>query len=265
MTLDDLQNAFEDLHTQVIGRQIELYKSIDSTNSLLVQRARAGEPEGLVALADEQIAGKGRRGRSWASPPGSSILCSALVRPASLPAARAFALTLMAAVAAAQAIERAAGAAVELKWPNDLQMSGRKLGGVLVEIEGRGDMLAWAVIGCGININWDPGAIPELSERATSLQSELGRLVDRGAVARALIEELDRRYSELLHDGPEALMTEWRRRLTTIGKPISVEVAGRRLNGWALDVDEEGALLVRDDYGSVHRLFSGDVSVRTIQ
>src|SRR5687767_10523748 len=133
----ELGAALAELNTQTIGRELEILASVGSTNTILSRRAREGGAEGLVLLADEQEAGRGRQGRSWASPPGSSVLCSALLRPTWLQPERAFALTLVAALAGAEGVEQATGLTVGLKWPNDLQVGPRKLGGILVEAECR--------------------------------------------------------------------------------------------------------------------------------
>src|SRR5687768_132907 len=124
--------APHELQTELVGAELRFLKSTGSTNDLLKAAARAGAAEGLVLVADEQIAGRGRRGRSWTAPPGSSLLLSVLLRPGWLPAADTFLLTMLAAVSAAEALQAESGVAVELKWPNDLHVDGRKLGGILL-------------------------------------------------------------------------------------------------------------------------------------
>ncbi len=153
-----------DLPTAVVGRPLVVHAQVGSTNDLVRQQARAGQPEGLVVLAEEQTAGRGRMGRGWAAPPGSSLLLSLLLRPDWLLPADSFALTMLAGVALCEAVEQAAPLRAALKWPNDLMLpvagasepALRKSAGILSEIELAGDQIAWVVVGMGVNVNWAP-------------------------------------------------------------------------------------------------------------
>lgn len=251
-----------ELPTQIVGRSLRFFASVGSTNDLLKQAARDGEPEGLVFVADEQVAGRGRRGRSWTAPSGTSLLSSTLLRPAWLAASDAFLMTMLAAVAAAEAIESTTGLTVGLKWPNDLQIDGRKLGGILVETELTESAIHWVVIGCGINVNWDPRAIPELAHSATSLSAELGRPLDRRALLGALLSCLDARYLDLHRGARSALHRDWRNRLITLGQPVRAETPQGVLLGIATDVTPDGALVLQDQHGQPHIISAGDVSIR---
>lgn len=251
-----------ELPTTIVGRELRFFASVGSTNDLLKEAARSGAIEGLVYVADEQVAGRGRRGRSWAAPSGTSLLSSVLLRPGWLPAADAFLLTMLAAVAAAEAIEQCSGLTVGLKWPNDLQIGPRKLGGILVETELSDIELNWVVIGCGINVNWDPRSIPELSATATSLSAELGRPLDRRALLQALLCRLDARLLELRRGARTALWQDWRARLVTLGQPVRVETPQGALDGEAIDVTLDGGLVLRDRDGQQHTITAGDVSIR---
>jgi BirA family transcriptional regulator, biotin operon repressor / biotin---[acetyl-CoA-carboxylase] ligase len=252
-----------ELETAIVGRRIGFFPSVGSTNDLLKAEARSGAAEGLVFVTDEQVAGRGRRGRSWTAPAGSSLLVSILLRPTWLPASDGFLLTMLAAVAAAEALETA-GVRIDLKWPNDLEIGGRKLGGILVETELSDQSVNWAVIGCGININWDPRVVPELADRATSLGAELGRDLDRRPLLTALLQRIDARYAELRSGARSALFEAWRSRLSTLGKAIRVDTPRGTLQGIAHDVARDGALVVRGDDGEQHIVTAGDVSVRTM-
>ena len=254
-----------ELRTNVIGREVRFFPSVGSTNDLLKHEARADTTEGLVFVADEQVTGRGRRGRSWTAPAGSSVLASILLRPTWLPPSDAFFLTILAAVVAAEAVESVSGLAVGLKWPNDLQINGRKLSGVLVETELDADALHWAVIGCGINCNWNPRAVPELAASATSVQAELGHGIDRRDLLRALLERLDARYNALRLGARSALFDAWRTRLHMLGQPITTTTPHGLLVGVADDVTPDGALVVRSEDGQRHIVTAGDVSVRTSQ
>ncbi|HEY1014073.1 MAG TPA: biotin--[acetyl-CoA-carboxylase] ligase [Herpetosiphonaceae bacterium] len=261
-----VEPATTGLQTLAIGREIRAFDVLESTNTTLRAAAAAGAAEGLVALADEQTAGRGRRGRSWAAPPGSSLLVSALIRPHWLQSAEAFWLTKLAAVALAEAVEQATGLRPALKWPNDLQLGGRKLAGILVEVEAQPlASLRWAVIGCGVNVNWRPADDPSITQAATSLAEELGAPADRAALLRQLLLALDRHYAALRMGRREALHDAWRGRLATIGQPVLVDLGGTALEGVAEDVAADGALLVRTADGRLERILAGDVSIRPVR
>jgi BirA family transcriptional regulator, biotin operon repressor / biotin---[acetyl-CoA-carboxylase] ligase len=244
-----------------IGREVRFFPSAGSTNDLLKAAARDGAAEGLVFVTDEQTAGRGRRGRSWSAPAGSSLLVSILLRPAWLPASDAFLLTVLAAVAAAEALATT-GVAIDLKWPNDLHINGRKLGGILVEAELRESAIDWCVIGCGINVNWDPRSVPELAATATSLSRESGREHDRRALLAQLLRRVDSWYRQLRRGARSALHESWRGRLTMLGQPVRVDSPTGIIFGIAADVTHDGALIVRESSGVTHTIMAGDVSLR---
>lgn len=251
----------DELGTTTIGRSIRFFPSVGSTNNLLKDEARGGAAEGLVFVTDEQVAGRGRRGRSWTAPTGTSLLVSVLLRPTWLPPTNAFLLTSLAAVAAAEALETT-GITIDLKWPNDLQITGRKLGGILVESEISADQLHWVVVGCGINVNWDPRVVPELATTATSLSAELGHIVPRRPLFQALLQAFDRHYLALRYGARSALFDVWRAKLSTLGQPVLAETPQGPLHGVAEDVMPDGALLIRDAQGQQHLVMAGDVSIR---
>lgn len=233
-----------------------------STNEDLKRRARDGAPEGLVLSADEQTNGRGRRGRSWLAPPGSSLLLSILLRPTWLAPSDGFFLTILSAVAGAEAVEQTTGLAVGLKWPNDLELDELKIGGVLVETEVRGNQLRWGVLGIGINTNWDPATIPELAATATSLARAADHEIAHAPLLKTLIQRLDHYYLHLRDGARAGLFAAWRGRLTTLGQVVTVTGASAPLEGIAEDVTAQGALLVRDHAGTLHELTAGEVSVR---
>ena len=260
--LTDLRTAVAGLGTRVVGREFHHVERTGSTNEDLKRRARAGAPEGLVLSADEQTDGRGRRGRTWIAPPGSSLLLSILLRPAWLLPVDGFFLTILGAVASAEAVEQSTGLAAELKWPNDLELGGRKVGGILAETEVGGAELKWTVVGIGINVNWDPSEIPQIAARATSLSRTAGREHPRAPLLRALLQRLDYWYLGLREGSRDGIFDAWRRRLTTLGQEVSVEQAGTMIHGVAKDVTAQGALLVRDHAGTTHELTAGEVTVR---
>jgi BirA family biotin operon repressor/biotin-[acetyl-CoA-carboxylase] ligase len=254
------------LSTHVIGQTIEIYQQLGSTNDLLKGRAQAGAAEGLVIIAEEQVSGRGRMQRTWIAPPGYNLLLSVLLRPA-LAATESFALTMLAAVALCEAVETATGVQAALKWPNDLLVADadgdlRKAAGILSEIELKNQQVVWAVIGMGINVNWSPSGVidgKDLHTLATSLATAAGHIVDREALAVALLTQLDRRYSVLQRGERGELFAAWRTRLRTLGQPVTVNLPNGQLHGQAEDVDGDGALMVRDAAGQLHRVLAGDV------
>jgi BirA family transcriptional regulator, biotin operon repressor / biotin---[acetyl-CoA-carboxylase] ligase len=250
------------LRNTTIGSRWRHVATTGSTNDDLKMLARSGAAEGTVLSADEQTGGRGRRGRTWNAPAGSSLLLSVLLRPTSMPADESAALTMLAAVACAEAIEAATPLKVTLKWPNDLLVGGRKVGGILLETELARSALVWAVIGMGININWNPADDPALAANATSLATALGHPVGRAEILFAVLQHLDARYARLRAGGQEELWTAWRGRLGMLGQPVVVEEAGQTTYGVAEDVTRDGALVLRTENGRTWRITAGDVSVR---
>jgi BirA family biotin operon repressor/biotin-[acetyl-CoA-carboxylase] ligase len=231
---------------------------LGSTNDLAKRRANAGAPEGLLVLADEQTAGRGRHARRWWSPAGTALLTSLLFRP-SLPPQRAQQLTMLCALAAADAVSDLTTLAVDLKWPNDLLVGGRKLAGLLTESAIQGQRLEFVVVGLGLNANTDLGHAPPLMAPATSLWQELGQRVDRLALLVAYLDGVARRYARLDQQSP---YDEWASRLVTLGQHVTVHLDDQTLSGLAQGVDADGALLLRIAPGTVQRLFAADVSLR---
>ncbi|MFO7170802.1 MAG: biotin--[acetyl-CoA-carboxylase] ligase [Chloroflexota bacterium] len=262
LALDAVQR---NLATHVIGQVILRYASVGSTNDLAKERARAGAEEGLVILAEEQTAGRGRAGRAWVAPPGSSLLMSVLLRPPS-----DIAPTMLAGVALCEAVEQVALVRASLKWPNDLLLpvgageppALRKAAGILCELHTQAGQDPWVVIGIGVNVNWTPeGNIDgrDLSQYATSVAAAAGHPVDRAELLRALLQRLDARYLALRHGQRDELFAAWRARLATLGERVEVRLADGVLHGVAEDVEPSGSLRVRDDSGALRVVTAGDV------
>jgi BirA family biotin operon repressor/biotin-[acetyl-CoA-carboxylase] ligase len=233
--------------------RVEHFEEIDSTNSYLKQRAVGGGPEGLVALADFQTAGRGRLDRTWIAPPRSSLLCSVLLRP-SLDVDELQLVVAAVALATRHAIERLCGLRAQLKWPNDLIVGNRKLGGVLAEIVITPNGYD-VIVGLGLNLTFDG---PEDVE-ATSVRAETGvTLVPRGLLD-IVLEELEARREQLdSAEGRDALRAEYERALATIGSDVRIELHDSTLEGRAYGVDSAGRLLV--EVGGEMRVFGvGDV------
>ncbi|MFZ5818200.1 MAG: biotin--[acetyl-CoA-carboxylase] ligase [Bacillota bacterium] len=252
------------LTTRRFGRPIEYRESAGSTNEIAKQMARAGAPEGLLVIADEQTAGKGRLGRSWATPRGSALAMSLLLRP-DLPPYHAPRITLAAAVAVCEAVREVTGLPAAIKWPNDLQIAGRKFCGILTEMEAELDRVAFVVLGIGLNVHLKREELdPSFRESATSLAIEGAAGVRRAALVQAILARLEPVYHDLTEGRFDRVLDRWRALSATLGQPVRVlDLSGEtRLEGVAEAVDEEGALLVRAGSGELHRVVSGEVSVR---
>ncbi len=237
--------------------------STTSTSDVAREMAVRGAPEGTVVTADYQTAGRGRLGRRWMAPPGTSLLCSVLFRPATRSGfpSQATDLTMLCALAAADAVKATAGLPVSLKWPNDLIVvrgeSWRKLGGLLAETGVSGDRLEFVIVGVGINVNVPADALPELAPDATSILAETGRMTDREVLLDRFLNEARGRYERW--QAGERPWAEWAGRLATLGRPVRVVIPEGELHGMAEGVDEEGTLLLRTSDGSLHRIRAGDV------
>ena len=226
---------------------VRRFAEIDSTNRYLLGEARDGAAGGLVAVADHQTAGRGRFDRRWEAPPGSSLLVSVLVRPAP-PGEGSGRAVMAAALALAEAVEHVAGVTAQVKWPNDLVVGDRKLAGLLAEREG--DAL---VIGAGCNVEWEAFP-PELAATSTACNLEAGRGVDRGALLEAFLARLATGL-DALEEVPE----RYRARLATLGRRVRVVRAHDTLEGVAVDVTGDGALVVRTDADGDELVTAGDV------
>lgn len=252
------------LATRAFGRQIEYRASVGSTNDLAKQLARAGAPEGLLVIADEQSAGKGRLGRNWTTPRGSALAMSLLLRPA-LPPYEAPRITLVAAVAAAEAVRAVTGLPVGIKWPNDLQVQGKKICGILTEMESEVERIAFVVCGIGLNVNLPQEQMPpEFRESATSLMAELGEPVRRVLLVQAITARFEEVYGLFATGRFDQVLDRWRALAVTLGQTVRIiSVTGAPdFEGTAEDVDPDGALLVRTTDGSLRRVLAGEVSLR---
>jgi len=240
--------------------------------------AAQGAPEGTLVIADEQTAGKGRLGRRWLAPPGTSLLMSLLFRPRSpisdlqsptsnlhspFSIHQAQRLTMICSLAVVEAIEAVTGLAAAIKWPNDIVVQGKKAGGILTELGATGERLDYAVVGLGLNVNLDFGtveAMGELAATATSLSQELGREVSQLALLWRILENVESRYQRL--EAGELPHGEWASRLMTLHNHIVVDTPQGAVEGWAEDVDADGALILRTNCGERQRVLAGDVTLR---
>lgn len=260
-TVDDLspERVLALLHTARLGRSYQFLVSCASTNDEIRTRAAQGAAEGLVIVADSQTGGRGRLGRSWHSPPGQNLYFSLLLRPA-LVARAAAPLTLLAGAALARSLA-AVSAQPRLKWPNDLLLPDgahlRKAAGILTEMATEGDRVRHIVLGVGLNVK-QTAFPPDLCERATSLALSTGIAGDRGLLLSRFLEEFETVYDPFLAAGPARGLKIWRE-FASLPQPCRVRHETQLLEGEAVDVDDAGALLVRDGVGRIHRVISGEL------
>lgn len=237
------------------------FDTIDSTNNFLKRQALLGAPHGTVAVADCQTGGKGRLGRSFQSPGGVGIYLSMLLRP-ECPQEQLMHLTCAVGTAMCDAVEVSAGFRPGIKWTNDLVWEKRKLSGILVELMNDSQGQLCVIIGIGVNCCQDTEDFPEeLRDRAGSLAMVTGKTIDRPRVAAAMMEALAEMDRNLLTD-KEAILARYRRDCVTLGQHISVVRGEEIRHGTALDIGENGDLLVRFDDGHTEAVSSGEVSIR---
>lgn len=249
------------LQTRVFAREIHALEETESTNTQADRLACAGAPEGTLVVADRQTRGRGRQGRPWFSPPGTGLYFSLILRPPVDPSTSHY-LVLLIGVASARAIQEIARAPVELKWPNDLQIRGRKIGGILLELNADLQGLRHLVAGIGINVTTRSEDFPrDFPGAAGSLLTETGAFVDRAELLRRLLLHLETRYFRSLERGPAEVLEEWTQLSTTLGKMIRVSCGGETVEGTAVGIDADGGLLVRRASGLTEKVLAGDVTV----
>lgn len=247
-----------------IGLNYEIYRfdRIGSTNGYLLGLGEEGYPEGIVAVADEQTAGRGRFSRRWEAEPLSSLLFSILLRPEFLARDEVFILTFAAAVAVAEALESAAAVKPELKWPNDVLLDGRKVCGILLESNFEGDRLKFLVLGAGLNVNQSEFP-PELKDKATSLFLATARKHDREELFSAILSRFGAVYETLKARDFYSVMKRWRDRSSMFGKKVELRVGDRVVEGILDGVSDEGAVVVRTSSG-VQEFTAGEITLSGI-
>ncbi|MGH9213187.1 MAG: biotin--[acetyl-CoA-carboxylase] ligase [Acidimicrobiales bacterium] len=279
MPADRASDGAEFVRRQLAGgrfRDVRWVAETGSTNSDAMTLARDGAGEGTVVVADHQHAGRGRQGRAWLAPPGSSLLVSVLLRPS----AAVVGTTAMAAgVAMADAVEHVTGCQPRLKWPNDLVMVGdagdqdRKLAGLLAEADwppGTTDSGGWrnpasherlaVVVGAGVNVNWPAGLPDELADTAVALNHLVGHGVDRAGLLVAFLHRLDDVYGQMVRErSAAAVLDGWRQRSATLGRRVRVDLGADDVEGTAVDVTDQGHLVVETGEGERRTLAVGDV------
>lgn len=250
--------------TKWAGRRVIFLESTDSTNIQAGLAGSAGEDEGVLVVAKEQAAGRGRRGRQWDSPQEGGIYMSLLLRPKISPD-HASGITLLMALCVAESLQELTTEPVEIKWPNDIVMQGKKVCGILTEMTAQVDYIHHVVVGVGINLN-QTGFAGELSERATSFWLETGIRADRSRLIATLLEKFEPCYETFCKEGGSLALfqAEYEKRLVNAGRQVRVQDGRESFDGVALGISPKGDLLVRLEDRSIRSVFAGEVSVRGI-
>lgn len=241
------------LKTKIVGRRIIFVDEIDSTNDEARRLAKLGEKEGTVVIAASQLKGKGRLGRRWISPPGGiylSIILKPYISPSKLPI-----ITLLSAIAVVRTIRGLTKLDALVKWPNDIVIMGKKVGGILCEA-----VKNVIIVGIGINLNTNLSLFPSsLKKQMTSMKFELGTTFDRDKVIKILLEEFDKLYRDFLHHKQDEIVSEWSSFCHTLGSRVKIETTKGMVNGLAEKLGGRGELRVRGYDGKIKKVFSGDV------
>jgi BirA family biotin operon repressor/biotin-[acetyl-CoA-carboxylase] ligase len=251
------------LQTPIVGRQLYLCGKVESTNAILSRLARSGASEGTVVIAEAQTGGRGRLGQPWFSPPDVNLYASVLFRgPLALKDAPVF--SLIGGLALAEAV-RDTGATPAIKWPNDVLVDGRKVGGSLIECAARGDEVEYLILGVGANLNVDldalAAALGPAAADATSLRAATGREVDRDAFAAAYLNAVDAWVRCYRAEGPSAILDGWSRLDILTGRRVEILGAGFRFIGRVAGVDPSGRLVVEDTLGERRSVSTEEIVV----
>ena len=243
------------LNTKFIAKKIHYFDYLSSTMDLAMQLGIQAAPNGTLVLAESQTKGRGRLGRSWASPKYKGIYLSLILRPKISPSASPV-LTLLSAVSICEAIKNIVGLDAQIKWPNDVFIYNKKIAGILTEMNAEVDKVNFVVIGIGLNVNNDKKS---LIAQATSLKEQAGQSLSRVMLLQELLRRIEINYSLLEDKGAQAIIDKWRNFSLTLGKRVKVSCQDKYIEGQAVDVDKDGALLIRKDSGLIQKVFSGDV------
>jgi len=244
------------LNTKFIAKKIHYFDYLASTMDLAMQLGIQAAPHGTVVLAESQTKGRGRLGRSWFSPKYKGIYMSLILRPNISPSASSV-LTLLSAVSICEAVKIVTGLDAQIKWPNDVFIANKKIAGILTEMNSEVDKVNFVVIGIGLNVNNDKKS---LIAQATSLKEQAGQPVNRIILLQELLRGIESNYFLLEDKGAREIIDKWRNFSLTLGRRVKIYCQDKHIEGQAVDIDRDGALLVRKDSGLTQKVFSGDVT-----
>ena len=249
------------LDAGIMGRRFLYQEEVTSTQDIAEEAARKGAEEGVVAISERQMKGRGRKGKLWASPSREGVYFSVILRP-NLRPSQIIQIPLIAGVAVCRAIRSVTPLEPRIKWPNDVTIDGKKVAGILAEMSSDMDRVNHIVLGIGVNVNTECSLLPEPTRGiATSLAEKCGEYVSRVRLVRSLLAEFDALYRTFLTSGFDRPRQQWKALDNTIGSWVKVSDGDEETKGKALDIDEEGFLLIRKENGDVKRIISGDVSL----
>ena len=249
------------LTTNFIGKNIHYEESVESTQKIAHRLSNEDEPEGTIIIAEEQRSGKGRMDRTWHSPKYTGIWMSLIIRP-NIPLTKAPQLTLLTAVAIVQAMEEETGLQPEIKWPNDVLLNGKKVTGILTELQAEADRIHSIIIGIGINVNQKKEDFPsELQEKASSLFIEKGEVISRAGLIKSFFKHFEKLYLLYLDQGFFPIKLLWEGYAVSIGKILKARTLTNVIEGKALGITDEGVLKLEDETGFVHHIYSADIEV----
>jgi BirA family transcriptional regulator, biotin operon repressor / biotin---[acetyl-CoA-carboxylase] ligase len=247
------------LETEEIGRSVYFFESVTSTQKVAKEYAMNGAKHGTLIVADEQTEGRGRMVRKWYSPKGTGIWASFILRP-DIQIQHAPQLTLLSAVAVVQAIKKVTHITPEIKWPNDILISGRKVCGILTELQAEEDRIQSVILGIGINVNQDKNDFSaEIIKKATSLKIELGKTVNRSSLIQSLCYYIEQLLHLYISEGFTPIKSLWETCAVSIGKRISARTVKGTFDGVALGINNEGVLLLKQDNGDIVEIISADI------
>jgi len=254
-----LEQLQESLRTRRFGKRVCFSREVDSTSDWAKELAKIGAEEGTVTLAQAQTAGRGRLGKEWISPRGG-LWFSIVLRP-DKKASDAMKLVFVASLVVAEVLSEKYGLRTETKWPNDVLVNGKKICGILAEMNTKGEKVNYVILGVGVNANFCAHDVLSESVKttATSIQDELGKKIRLESLFRALLEEMERSYDRYVEAGFVPLLERWKRHAGFLGHMVMVTDQNERLKGLALDVDLEGGLILRLEDGTARRIVVGDV------
>jgi BirA family biotin operon repressor/biotin-[acetyl-CoA-carboxylase] ligase len=256
----DPKTIINKLGSCLFAQNLVFHRSLDSTNTLAKELAAQGAPEGTLVLAEEQSEGRGRMGRRWVSPGCVNLLFSLLLRPR-IHKDQVFVTTMILALATIEAVKSRTGLTSTIKWPNDIFVRGKKLGGILTEFSLHQEEIDYVVVGLGLNVNWSPHQTEDASRLATSILAETGARISRNDLLVTLLRIFEPYYGEVLSGQIEDFYRTWNEASMIIGRNVEIVTPVEKTQGRALRIDRSGALIIEDEAGTEQRIISGEVSV----
>lgn len=243
------------LNTRFIGKKVYYFDAVSSTMDIALGLGIKGSPEGTVVLVEAQTRGRGRLGRGWFSPRYKGIYLSLILRPQISPN-QAPMLTLISAVSICEAIKEKTGLSPQIKWPNDILIHHKKVGGILTELNAEMDLSRFVVVGIGLNVNNDKKTLPA---GATSLKEQKKEDIERLELLQEILRKIETNYLAFQEKGGLPIIGKWREYSISLGRRVKVIRQKEQVEGQALDIDMDGGLLIRDDTGLTQKVMSGDV------